>query len=596
MINKKLLKNTLLILLVITFCISPLSACSKKEPVGTSSVSSQTDNVSSEESDVDDPSQDTPLDDSTIDFSDDFGDMDDTFADMQQDDLTDAFATQILVNNGSEPITNTFRGLSGTVHFPYTYWQHNTGIGIYSQELADYEFDRMRDTGFKYVRAIFKDTFAWDKKTKSFNWDTEEMQWIYKWAKSLQERDIEIVLNVPYTFISYAVGVQNWNKETDYMLGTDVYSKGPENAHARTDLVAERIGLFISDALKAFKGHGINNVTHILFFTEPYEFESQTYDSDGSPLLPKDLSLTDIYLKFLKQTNKELQKQGLRNTVKIIGPNSQENVAPDFLLMNAVLDEMDKTGVRLVDIISSHCYPSGESIISDEFLGEMDSYMLFCNEFIERYKKICKKYNWKDPEFWLDETNASLTNHKDGDITEGDMASPWIATQFAASYIHAMNLGVSNAIVWNFTNQYWPNNTEPWYSQPITPSILTQQEPYSKYYGYALLSQHLGNKNGKVYETIDDWSFGITSSCVQLEDGNWVLVVVNTGMESINFEVTFEKAIGQNMYRHLFTSNYEARLDHDPIPADKGFRNVKTTLKDTIPIGGIAVYTTKIMK
>ena len=300
---KNIFKNSLLILLALVICISALSACSKTNTENPSSTSSIPENVSSEESQVEDTVDNNTSDDSYVD---DTGDIDDNFTDVTDDAFNSKFVTEIFVNNGKEPITNTFRGVSGTMHFPYTYWQHSTGVGIYSQKLADYEFDRMRDTGFKYIRTLFKDSFAWNNKTKSFNWDTQEMKWIYKWAQSLQERDMEIILNGPYTFLTHAVGVQGWNKESDYMMGTDVYPKGPENAHARTDLAAERIGVFICDALKAFKAHGINNVTHVLFFTEPYETEAQSLDADGQALLPKDLTLADVYVKFLKQTNKEL--------------------------------------------------------------------------------------------------------------------------------------------------------------------------------------------------------------------------------------------------------------------------------------------------
>ena len=619
--NKKLFAKIMLVLLVLTICISPLSACKKTKPSNNSSVDSVVDNTgddtidSSQEEYTDSSYEEYPMDSSSEDYvdypSDDFSSEQESYEDYQSDDyedipledmyeedLEDLFKTEILVSNASEPITNTFRGVSGTVHFPYTYWQHTTGIGIYSQKLADYEFDRMRDTGYKYVRALLKDAFVWDKKKGGFNWDTQEMKWIYKWAQSLQERDMEIIFNGPYTFIPHAVGVQNWNKESDYMMGTDVYKKGPENAHARTDLAAERIGNFICDALEAFEAHGIHNISHLLFFTEPVEDDdaATAHDTDGSDLLPKDLTLTDIYVKFLKQTNKALEERGLRDDIKIIGPNSQENVYPNFLFVNAVLDEMDKTGVRLVDILSNHCYPRGESAISDNFLLTMDNYCMFYEQFINRYEEICDKYGWSNPEFWLDEFNTNVYGSVDGADSDDAIKSPWMATQFAAIYIHAMNYGVSNAVVWNFTNQYWPNTIKPWYSNAITQSILIQQEPYEKYYGYAILSQHLGNNGGKVYATMDDWISGMTASCVELEDGNWVFVVANTGLEDVTFEVTFEKAIGKNMYRHVYTPNMKARLDHDPIPADKGFKNVGTTLKDVSEIGSITIYTTKVMK
>ena len=78
---------------------------------------------------------------------------------------------------------------------------------------------------------------------------------------------------------------------------------------------------------------------------------------------------------------------------------------------------------------------------------------------------------------------------------------------------------------------------------------------------------------------------------MQLKDGNWAVLVVNTNVEDLPISVQFEKGLGKNLYRHLYTPLFEKSLSDAQIPADKGFKNVKTVLNDVLPAGGVAIYT-----
>ena len=84
---------------------------------------------------------------------------------------------------------------------------------------------------------------------------------------------------------------------------------------------------------------------------------------------------------------------------------------------------------------------------------------------------------------------------------------------------------------------------------------------------------------------------GIYAGCAQLKDGNWAVLAVNTNAEDFPISVQFEKSLGKNMYRHLYTPLFEKSLSDAQIPADKGFKNVKTVLNDVLPAGGVAIYT-----
>ena len=146
------------------------------------------------------------------------------------------------------------------------------------------------------------------------------------------------------------------------------------------------------------------------------------------------------------------------------------------------------------------------------------------------------------------------------------------------------------------------------------PSLFMSDVPRGEYYMWGLFARYNGFKNGKVYRTnyTDEHRFrfkgdehdrvtsldvvsGLHLGVVQLENGGWTITVVNAdSIEDRQFMIDFEKTLGGvTLYRH--TENvYTCERNTGAVIADvdKVFVGVKDKLKDTIPAGTVAVYTT----
>lgn len=582
----------ILVVLTLAIMVSSLSACKK----GGSVASSSDEAISSEEnSSVDDTAEQSSNEESSDDIyfedepteetdSEDTGSDEELDLDLDLDidlDLDDLMATAISVHNGSKPILENYRGVSGTVYMPYTFWETN-GVRHYTDEMADIEFNRLETSGFKIIRTYYKHSLAWDTKKQRYDFDKQEMVWYRKWAKELQDRGLEISLGAPMRDESFAQGVAGWENEADYILGygDDKFGEcadagidftGMSEDEIRINKAGARVAYWINESLiNGFKAYGINNITHINYCTEA------------------DNPFTDGYTTMLSLLHKDMEKRGIRKQYKIIGPNKAEYQATEdsYQILTGVMEYMNTTGEQIVDVLSAHVYPDTATLdgeISDDFINDIVYYS-------EIWKQLREENNYTG-EFWMDEYNLGFKDLQQyhGQI-EHTHNSGWIGTQFAATMCRAVEAGINNTFIWCFADQRWDGNSVQ-YVGGITPPILYSQEPYLRYYAYTMIARAFGYQNGKVYQTDDMYFLGNSAMCVELEDGNWVLMVVNTGLEELTFEAEFEKAIGKNMFRHLYTPTMMTELVGKQIPADKGFKNVTTTLKDTIPIGGVAIYT-----
>lgn len=573
MLKKSFYIKIILLILTFSIAISSLSACKSNKVV---QQGSEVDSASSEFDSANEESSD--IDESSDNLFDDFSDSDISFEE-------DYSAFPVSVKNNSEPIIDTFRGSSATVYFCYTFMKDNEGRN-YTEEQAKTELDRIQNAGYKLIRTMFKSSFSWSANKNQWDFETEKMKAIYRWARELDKRDIDVAINAPWSIEEFAVREDGWVGEATYLYGygEDLFGEsydagidftGMDDEEIRFQKSSARIAHWICEALEAFKAHGINNVTHLLQYTEPLD------------------KYADYYVSLCSRLHKTMKKRGIREQYKIMGPNTAEHQTPELTNydgIKAVLKHMNNTGEPIVDILSAHVYPDSELEVSGDFTDDMAYYSAI-------WKSLREEYGYTG-EFWMDEGNVSIK--KEGlirnsvvDMGVVNKTSPWRGTQFAAIMCRAMENGVSNFMVWNFADQLWPDRGI-FIASGLNPCILYSQQPYKEFFAYQMITRAFGYEGGKVYETIDQYYFGVSAACVQLKDGNWVLLVVNGNLEDADFAVDFEKTIGKNMYRHLYTPAMKTGISDEQIPADKGFKNVQTTLKDTIPSGGVAIYTTEI--
>lgn len=575
---KKYALKGLLLLLAFCLAFSSLSACSGKKSAKKTKKSTKKNNSTTAE--VEDTSSDSSfITDDVID-DEDIGDIGWEDPEPPAEDDEQEPPQTISVQNAQTPLITNFRGLSGTVYECYTYMDDLNGRN-YTEKMATRELDRLQKSGFHYIRSIYKVSNAWNSTKQQWDFASKNMNAIYRWAQELQKRKLEICINAGWTLSEFATGAAAWIGEPAYIrgYGNDLYGEtaaaglktdGLDAEQTRLYRSAARYAYWMQESLTAFKQHGINNITYINCFTEPKDEHTQQY------------------MLMLRQLNNALKRKGMRHQYKIIGPNSAElwNGTTTWELLDTVLKEMTTTGEKLVDVVSAHQYNKAPEEFSMNFVDTAEEYFTI-------YSDYRQKYNYTG-EFWLDEYNCVLTDHNMGED------QPWMGTQLAATFCRAMDHGISNTFIWSFANQLWPNSTSSGGEflngvqlSGLMPCILDEIEPFSQYYSTAMLARAFGYEGGSVYRVTDNWFSGLSAGCSKLKDGNWVVLVVNNSFDEINIELDFEKAIGKNMYRHLYNPGTIQRTSSDKqIPADTGFRNVKTKLVDSIPVGSVAIYTT----
>jgi O-glycosyl hydrolase len=285
-----------------------------------------------------------------------------------------------------------------------------------------------------------------------------------------------------------------------------------------------------------------------------------------------------IWKKSLLSADAALRKAGLRDTVKIIGPNAANHL---FLLEYAV---SDKEVLNALDILSFHIYVTASKLYDDTYYQWYEDYMLPMMEIAKNAGK----------EIWMDEYNTKLRD----DENETRQGNTWLGTQNAISMVAGMNAGLQTMLRWSIADQKWPNenqtSTDGWlegvHRHGVTPYLLTSSIPHPSYYAYSIISRYTNGRNVKVYRGKGRNQVYLTAC--RLDDGSWTVIVVNSSIIAQDISVNFEKELGVSLYRRCYNPNdikptTAARI----IDPDKTFAFVKDNLKDNIPAGGICVYT-----
>ncbi|MBQ0110904.1 MAG: hypothetical protein KBS41_03150, partial [Oscillospiraceae bacterium] len=165
--------------------------------------------------------------------------------------------------------------------------------------------------------------FAYDAETKSFNWESEDMQSLYSFCKEMQKRGIDIALNACW-WQPHDVWNEAFTPDNDTEAGTQNYAK------------------FISESLhQIIEVHGCTNVKYLVMFTEPQR---------GTADALRGVHPYDWWLKFSRAAHGQLVKDGRRNLVKFMGPNEGSTTTSTMLKYVAPKCE------DFIDIFSSHNY------------------------------------------------------------------------------------------------------------------------------------------------------------------------------------------------------------------------------------------------
>ena len=192
---------------------------------------------------------------------------------------------------------------------------------------------------------------------------------------------------------------------------------------------------------------------------------------------------------------------------------------------------------------------------------------------------------------WFDEYNVR--------IEKGHFDEPWHGTHRAASMQSLMNSGIQSSLMWTLIDQQWPDNhctnqdafVNGDHRYGVMPVLTRSLVPWPAYYSTGLVMKFMGGDPGThIYEGIGTDFLHATVS--KMPDGNISVLVINNKSKADDFTVDFGEKLGVKLNRRLYDPETIVPDERaKQIEADKTFE-VDSVLSDSLPAGGVAVYTT----
>lgn len=201
---------------------------------------------------------------------------------------------------------------------------------VYTEELCEIEADRVAELGLRVARTFYK-WYAWDDKSKTWDWESERCNVFYRWLERMKKRNIQISLNTGWCLPGDVNG-NGWNPDTPFKYEAN----WTEQVKAYAKWVSESLYQLI-------EVRGFTNITYIELFTEP-QYALRLKET------PDNKHAYELWADCAKAVTEQLVADNRRHWVKIIGPN--EGSTSTSVMNKWVADN----AAEYVDIFSSHNY------------------------------------------------------------------------------------------------------------------------------------------------------------------------------------------------------------------------------------------------
>ena len=599
--NFDLTKKIICLCVALFLAFSLIGCNTKDDEINSSSsdtsVSSDKSGVNSEDSVS---SEEETADNSETSSDDSWGDYEDGDAFADEEETDEAYGPnwiyQLNVYNGSAPIIDTYRGMSATVYHAFGFMKDDKSGRAYTDDMLELEIDRLQKMGVRTCRTKVSTPWLWSTVKNNWDLDSVRANYFYDYCKELQSRDMNIVMQLGWDVefvIEIVKGGENAQQETKYLdgRGEDLNGEsagydlsGLDEYWTRVTKAANRWGYLYVNFLNELRARGINNVDYLMFFCEPSNRnEDGSYHPEGAG------ASAEEYTRLCRIIKDYLVKADALDGILTMGGAQGGN---NHKLLEYILD----TDPDLFEIHACHTYPTGNYITDNVYHD-------YASEYFTRVIGTMKDHGvFGKKEYWCDEFSARDTvNNSNRNVPD---EHPWYGLQGVVGAISAQSFGVSNIISWQAVDQLWTDQTNTGgefldgiHMCGAMPSLFNSDVPRGEYYMWGLFSKYNGYKNGKVYRTNyndEYWISGLHLGVVELEDGNWTITVVNADIEPHHFQLNLEKALGgKTFYRH--TENVDTCVRNTGAviaDVDKVFVGVQDVVKDTLPGGTVAVYTT----
>lgn len=600
---KNTIINTLILLILCVAMVFSTLGCSSKTE-NPSSSSSTIENTSSADDEITTEEDDVSSDDSDSEAD----EWDDTLENLTDEPIEDEYIEELTVLNAKAPVTKEFLGING-VHMMFEYLKDDAGSGTrdLTEEQINTHADRIQEMGVTIVRSIFSSSTAWNGKTQSFDWNSENFKGFIKSCKLYQDRGIDLAVSPGLWSLSGVfVGQDGNDLETpnpSQLAGHGIVFRPCMNNKYELDEDALRESMqnyrnFMTEYVKQFAANGIHNIKYFMAFTEVNqairgaiakpngEDNTQTFKIRHYP------ELAPVFGAAITTLDESLKDVGMRDKYKIVAPC--DNWGGDFeiedpeaysYLIRYCLENLSEE----VDIIGTHRnYAMGNDFTDDIYYD-------FPIMALDSTREVTANAN---KPLWLDEYGVSLNGISADSPEERRTYQRNLVkgVAFGSMVNSVMNMGVDNCIIWQIDNQQWPNNSNGYefdngmqVGNGYLPSPLESMTPYPAWYSFSMISKYVSR--GEVYECTV--GYGVYMSCIKRTDGEWTIVVTNHNVDDVNAKIMLEKSVGgKTFYRHRYTTAIVPTPSAAIIGVDAVAKNVTTGFYDTLPGFSVSVYTT----
>lgn len=480
----------------------------------------------------------------------------------------------VQIQNGSDPILKNYMGLTG-IYQCFTYIPDGQGRN-YTEEQAAIEYNRVKAMKLDNVRTYYSPIYAYENG--AFNFESDAMKGIYRWAKEMAAANVDIQLNT------------GWNVKTLRLESIHGFSLPGVFVKDNFDASLRNYGDWMVQSLNAFRAHGVNNIKYLIMFTEPEEFPRHQILPDQKLEDLSDPAFEDWFAAS-KALDAALKTAGIRSNYKLVGPNSTGTTyTADGIYVNPLFSQAVRFADDYIDIYSNHTYLwSTQDQTADTVATLVDPAW-------RDHAAYAKTRTGK--ECWVDEYNIIFDKNVNG-IGHARQQT-WFALHHAVALATGIQCGIQNQVLWTIADQQWPDSNSNDVQNEffngvqchgVLPSMFQSTVPYISYYGISLLTRYFGN-NATAYNTT---ATNLYSAAQVDENGTLSVLAVNMDpVENTKVTVEFEKNVGHTvLYRHLYdTNNQVATADAKLIGIDKVIHCYGESFTDIVPPGSMAVYTT----
>ena len=504
-----------------------------------------------------------------------FDDIEDDFGDF--DDINIELTTNQVFTFSKTAVNSNIKGTGGVLPC-WWYFPDSTIDGGYSESDIQIAVEQLKNMNVSIVRCLsFQPGYAWDEASGTYNWDSVYMKAFYRYATVLKENGMEIVINPNRNLAGSEAGEPVC---TPFKNASDA-----KNEEEYNRLYGEWIVELIKEVIIK---RGFTNIKYLMYNTEANNISGISTESEEI-YYAKHKEHFDIYLGRIKASDKAMRDAGLRNYLKIVGPNTVNGTtATGFQKYCGMrwLEWAVQYGNDCIDIYSAHFYAYQSDYTQDTY-----------NELLEQEKALVELIKHTGKEFWHDEFNTIKKGSSSALTREDD---PLQATTLASMVLAMYEGGAESSSLWYLFDVKWPGSDltapperfEGIHYGGLCPVSYESTIPYYSYYMWCALGSAIKTGDTVYSGTTDGENFHAT--LFKHSDGTYSIVAVNITWDKTN--VTYKLPVflnGKEFTKTVYdpttitpTTEYKPL---DPIGSVK----VTNQFKDTIGSYQVVVYNQK---